>query len=159
MQTLRELHKGLGIKQTLDIYVRNTNKKYHQNWLPDEILGEATAKMIEFNTDGKLRRHSKQYEQIRVWIGQENEIKKLKLENERLETKAKRAEDIVKGDNLKDAYIKTLEEYAFFRGSLMKEERTSNFLKGIGIKYAEYLGAEGIEAAFRDRVKWFKSQM
>lgn len=159
MQTLRELHKGLGIKQTLDIYVRNTNKKYHQTWLPDENLGEATAKMIELNTDGKLRRHGKQFEQIRVWIGQENEIKKLKLENERLEKKTKRAEDIVKDDNLKDAYIKTLEEYAFFRGSLLKEERTANFLKGIGIKYAEYLGAEGIEAAFRDRIKWFKSQI
>lgn len=159
MQTLRELHKGLGIKQTLDNYVRNTNKKYHQNWLPDEFLGQATTKMIEFNTDGKLRRHDKQFEQIRVWIRQENEIKKLKLENERLEKKTKRAEDIVKVDNLKDAYIKTLEEYAFFRGSLLKEERTANFLKGIGIKYAEYLGAEGIEAAFRDRIKWFKSQM
>ena len=28
MTTLRELHKKLKIKQTLDNYVRNTNKKY-----------------------------------------------------------------------------------------------------------------------------------
>ena len=50
MTTLRELHKKLKIKQTLDNYVRNTNKKYKYNFVPDEILGEGMAKLIELNT-------------------------------------------------------------------------------------------------------------
>ena len=33
MTTLRELHKKLKIKQTLDNYVRNTNKKYKYNFV------------------------------------------------------------------------------------------------------------------------------
>ncbi|ALM63872.1 hypothetical protein PhiG_40 [Lactococcus phage 936 group phage PhiG] len=60
MTTLRELHKKLKIKQTLDNYVRNTNKKYKYNFVPDEILGEGMAKLIELNTQGKLGRHAQQ---------------------------------------------------------------------------------------------------
>ena len=33
MTTLRELHKKLKIKQTLDNYVRNTSKKYKYNFV------------------------------------------------------------------------------------------------------------------------------
>ena len=54
MTTLREIHKKLKIKQTLDNYVRNTNKKYKHNLVADEILGEGLAKLIELNTQGKL---------------------------------------------------------------------------------------------------------
>ena len=60
MTTLRELHKKLKIKQTLDNYVRNTNKKYKYNLVADEILGEGLAKLIELNTQGKLGRHAQQ---------------------------------------------------------------------------------------------------
>jgi len=60
LTTLRELHKKLKIKQTLDNYVRNTNKKYKYNLVPDEILGEGLAKLIELNTQGKLGRHAQQ---------------------------------------------------------------------------------------------------
>lgn len=159
IKTLRELHKALKIKQTIDIYVRNTNKKYNQNWEADQILDEGTIKLIELNTEGKLRRHGKQHKQIQHWLAQSNKIKQLEEANKQLTEKAKRAESIVSSDNLKDSYIKTLEEFAFFRGSMYKEKRTQAFLEGIGIKYAEYLNADGVEQAFKDRIKWFKSQM
>lgn len=159
IKTLRELHKALKIKQTIDIYVRNTNKKYNQNWEADQILDEGTIKLIELNTEGKLRRHGKQHKQIQHWLAQGNKIKQLEEANKQLTEKAKRAENIVSSDNLKDSYIKTLEEFAFFRGSMYKEKRTQAFLESIGIKYAEYLNADGVEKAFKDRIKWFKSQM
>ena len=159
IKTLRELHKALKIKQTIDIYVRNTNKKYNQNWYADQVLDEGTIKLIELNTEGKLRRHGKQHKQIQHWLAQGNKIKQLEEANKQLTEKAKRAENIVSSDNLKDSYIKTLEEFAFFRGEFGVTQRTLNFLESIGIKYANFLKSEGIEQVFKDRIKWFKSQM
>ena len=159
IKTLRELHKALKIKQTIDIYVRNTNKKYNQNWHADQVLDEGTIKLIELNTEGKLRRHNKQHKQIQHWLAQGNKIKQLEEANKQLTEKAKRAESIVSSDNLKDSYIKTLEEFAFFRGEFGVTQRTLNFLESIGIKYANFLKSEGIEQVFKDRIKWFKSQM
>ena len=158
-KTLRNIHEELKIKQTLKIYVNNTNKKYRTSYLPDEVLSDTTYFIIWFNTLGKLRRHKEQYSFMSKVLVAETKAELLETEVERLGKSNKLASSIVEKDNLKDAYIKTLKEYAFCATHITIQERTRKFLSEIGIKYAEYLTGQGIEVIFKDRIKWFEKEL
>lgn len=158
-KTLRNIHEELKIKQTLKIYVNNTNKKYRTSYLPDEVLSETTYYIIWFNTLGKLRRHKEQYTFMSKVLTAETKAELFEEQVERLTKSNKLASSIVEKDGLKDAYIKTLKEYAFCTTHITIQERTRKFLSDIGIKYAEYLTAQGIEKVFLDRIKWFEKEL
>ena len=143
MTTLRELHKKLKIKQTLDNYVRNTNKKYKHNLVADEILGEGLAKLIELNTQGKLGRH-----------------------NKRLAKRAEKAQKLLDTELLKDSYIETLEMFSKFNAvkpSLFSELETPDkvieFMEKNGVKQGKWLRPEGVDAWFKERIIWFKNKL
>ena len=95
LTTLRELHKKLKIKQTLDNYVRNTNKKYKYNLVPDEILGEGLAKLIELNTQGTLGRHAQQIAYINHNLSVQRQKEQLEQANERLAKRAEKAQKLL----------------------------------------------------------------
>lgn len=158
-KTLRNIHEELKIKQTLKNYVTNTNKKYRTAYLPDEVLSETTYFIIWFNTLGKLRRHKEQYTFMSKLLTAETKAELFESQVERLSKSNKLASSIVEKDGLKDAYIKTLKEYAFHTGSLSVQERTRKFLSDIGVKYAEYISIQGIEVIFQDRIKWFEEKL
>lgn len=158
-KTLRNIHEELKIKQTLKNYVTNTNKKYRTSYLPDEVLSETTYFIIWFNTLGKLRRHKEQYTFMSKLLTAEKKAELFESQVERLSKSNKLASSIVEKDGLKDAYIKTLKEYAFHTGSLSVQERTRKFLSDIGVKYAEYISIQGIEVIFKDRIKWFEKAL
>lgn len=158
-KTLRNIHEELKIKQTLKNYVTNTNRKYHTAYLPDEVLSETTYFIIWFNTLGKLRRHKEQYTFMSKLLTAETKAELFESQVERLTKSNKLASSIVEKDGLKDAYIKTLKEYAFHTGSLSVQERTRKFLSDIGVKYAEYISIQGIEVIFKDRIKWFEKEI
>lgn len=158
-KTLRNIHEELKIKQTLKIYVNNTNKKYRTSYLPDEVLSETTYFIIWFNTLGKLRRHKEQYTFMSNLLTAETKAELFEEQVERLTKSNKLASSIVEKDGLKDAYIKTLKEYAYCASHITIQERTRKFLSDIGIKYAEYMTGQGIEAIFKDRIKWFEKEL
>lgn len=158
-KTLRNIHEELKIKQTLKIYVNNTNKKYRTSYLPDEVLSETIYYIIWFNTLGKLRRHKEQYTFMSKVLTAETKAELFEEQVERLTKSNKLASSIVEKDGLKDAYIKTLKEYTFCTTHITIQERTRKFLSDIGIKYAEYLTAQGIEKVFQDRIKWFEKEL
>lgn len=158
-KTLRNIHEELKIKQTLKNYVTNTNKKYRTAYLPDEVLSETTYFIIWFNTLGKLRRHKEQYTFMSKLLTAETKAELFESQVERLSKSNKLASSIIEKDVLKDAYIKTLKEYAFHTGSLSVQERTRKFLSDIGVKYAEYISIQGIEVIFQDRIKWFEKKI
>lgn len=158
-KTLRNIHEELKIKQTLKIYVNNTNKKYRTNYAPDEVLSDTTYFIIWFNTLGKLRRHKEQYTFMSNLLTAETKAELFEEQVERLTKSNKLASSIVEKDGLKDSYIKTLKEYAFHTGSLSVQERTRKFLSDIGVKYAEYISIQGIEVIFKDRIKWFEKEL
>lgn len=158
-KTLRNIHEELKIKQTLKIYVNNTNKKYRTSYLPDEVLSETIYFIIWLNTLGKLRRHKEQYTFMSKLLTAETKAELFEEQVERLTKSNKLASSIVEKDGLKDAYIKTLKEYAFCTTHITIQERTRKFLSDIGIKYAEYLTEQGIEAIFQDRIKWFEKEL
>lgn len=158
-KTLRNIHEELKIKQTLKNYVTNTNKKYRTAYLPDEVLSETTYFIIWFNTLGKLRRHKEQYTFMSKLLTAETKAELFESQVERLTKSNKLASSIVEKDGLKDAYIKTLKEYAFATSHITIQERTRKFLSDIGIKYVEYINTQGIIQIFQDRIKWFEKEI
>ena len=166
MTTLRELHKKLKIKQTLDNYVRNTNKKYKYNLVPDEILGEGMAKLIELNTQGKLGRHAQQIAYINHNLSLERQKGQLEQANERLAKRAEKAQKLLDTELLKDSYIETLEMFSKFnavKSSLFSEPeapiKVLEFMEKNGVKQGKWLRPEGIDAWFKERIIWFKNKL
>ena len=158
-KTLRNIHEELKIKQTLKIYVNNTNKKYRTSYLPDEVLSETTYFIIWFNTLGKLRRHKEQYTFMSKVLTAETKAELFEKQVERLTKSNKLASNIIEKDGMKDAYIKTLKEYAVFESRYEVQNRTVKFLSDINIKYAEFISPDGIQQIFQDRIKWFEKEL
>lgn len=166
MTTLRELHKKLKIKQTLDNYVRNTNKKYKYNLTPDEILGAGMAKLIELNTQGKLGRHSQQIAYINHNLGLQRQKEQLEQANERLAKRAEKAQKLLDTELLKDSYIETLEmfsKYNSVKPNLFDEIKTPDkvieFMEKNGVKQGKWLRPKGVDAWFKERIIWFKNKL
>ena len=166
MTTLRELHKKLKIKQTLDNYVRNTNKKYKYNLVADEILGEGMAKLIELNTQGKLGRHAQQIAYINHNLSLQRQKEQLEQANVRLAKRAEKAQKLLDTDLLKDSYIETLEMFSKFNAvkpSLFSELETPDkvieFMEKNGVKQGKWLRPEGVDAWFKERIIWFKNKL
>ena len=169
MTTLRELHKKLKIKQTLDNYVRNTNKKYNYNLSPDEIRCTGTAKLIELNTQGKLGRHSQQIAYINHNLSLRRQKEQLEQANERLAKRAEKAQKLLDTELLKDSYIETLEmfsnyNYNFVSFDFIEEYQKQHtkvfeFMEKNGVKQGKWLRPEGVDAWFKERIIWFKNKL
>ena len=166
MTTLRELHKKLKIKQTLDNYVRNTNKKYKHNLVADEILGEGMAKLIELNTQGKLGRHAQQIAYINHNLSLQHQKEQLEQANERLAKRAEKAQKLLDTELLKDSYIETLEMFSKFNavkpslfGELETPDKVIEFMEKNGVKQGKWLRPEGVDAWFKERIIWFKNKL
>ena len=166
MTTLRELHKKLKIKQTLDNYVRNTNKKYKYNLVADEILGEGLAKLIELNTQGKLGRHAQQIAYINHNLSLRRQKEQLEQANERLAKRAEKAQKLLDTELLKDSYIETLEMFSKFnavKSTLFSEPeapiKVLEFMEKNGVKQGKWLRPEGVDAWFKERIIWFKNKL
>ena len=166
MTTLRELHKKLKIKQTLDNYVRNTNKKYKYNLVPDEILADGLAKLIELNTQGKLGRHAQQIAYINHNLSLQRQKEQLEQANERLAKRAEKAQKLLDTELLKDSYIETLEMFSKFNavkpslfGELETPDKVIKFMEKNGVKQGKWLRPEGVDAWFKERIIWFKNKL
>ena len=166
MTTLRELHKKLKIKQTLDNYVRNTNKKYKYNLVADEILGEGLAKLIELNTQGKLGRHAQQIAYINHNLSLRRQKEQLEQANERLAKRAEKAQKLLDTELLKDSYIETREMFSKFnavKSTLFSEPeapiKVLEFMEKNGVKQGKWLRPEGVDAWFKERIIWFKNKL
>ena len=166
MTTLRELHKKLKIKQTLDNYVRNTNKKYKYNLVADEILGEGMAKLIELNTQGKLGRHAQQIAYINHNLSLQRQKEQLEQANERLAKRAEKAQKLLDTELLKDSYIETLEMFSKFNavkpslfGELETPDKVIKFMEKNGVKQGKWLRPDGVDAWFKERIIWFKNKL
>ena len=166
MTTLRELHKKLKIKQTLDNYVRNTNKKYKYNLVADEILGEGMAKLIELNTQGKLGRHAQQIAYINHNLSLQRQKEQLEQANERLAKRAEKAQKLLDTELLKDSYIETLEMFSKFNavkpslfGELETPDKVIEFMEKNGVKQGKWLRPQGVSAWFKERIIWFKNKL
>ena len=155
------------IKQTLDNYVRNTNKKYKYNLVPDEILGDGLAKLIELNTQGKLGRHAQQIAYINHNLSLQRQKEQLEQANERLAKRAEKAQKLLDTELLKDSYIETLEMFSKFNSAkqytmwddLETPTKVIEFMEKNGVKQGKWLRPEGVDAWFKERIIWFKNKL
>lgn len=163
-QTLRNLHEKLGVKQTLKIYVNNTNKKYGTSWNADSPLSPLDYMLVEFNTLGKHRKHNKQVQILERLLVDSSYTEDVTQENKQLREANQTAQKIVADDNLKNSYIETLQIYIKWQKACLSwtsndEDKIINEISGLGLKYAQYISPEGIDVFFNQRLKWFKSKL
>ena len=95
--TLNTIHDLLEVKQHINNYQRNTNKKYGLNLEKDEVINREVADMIIINTLGKLNMLPEQSYFLRL------------VRNENVDTpKARKAEKFAKKATLADKIVEAL---------------------------------------------------
>ncbi|AAA92162.1 putative [Lactococcus phage c2] len=141
--TLNTIHDLLEVKQHINNYQRNTNKKYGLSLEKDEVINREVADMIIINTLGKLNMLPEQSYFLRL------------VRNENVDTpKARKAEKFAEKANLADKIVEIL---AFIddKAYISIENRDLyNFIKKENVQNLEYFSNEGYHNWFENRVKW-----
>lgn len=146
MTTLRQLHKELNITQRLSLYVKNQNKKYKPNERlePDTELSKTQETLIRLNTLGKQRMHTEQAKMLHDLTTKDvilskaiAERERLKVENEELKIKAKRAENIVNNANMRDYIIELYKAATLFRELAPTTKSAPENIENLAKKYTK----------------------
>lgn len=141
--TLETIHDLLEVKQHINNYQRNTNKKYGLNLEKDEVINREVADMIIINTLGKLNMLPEQSYFLRLVRNEGVDIQK-----------ARKAEMFVEKANLADKIVESL-DFIFYSGTIcFDEEELFNFIKNQNVQNLEYFSSKGRKDWFSNRVKW-----
>lgn len=141
--TLNTIHDLLEVKQHINNYQRNTNKKYGLNFEKDEVINREVADMIIINTLGKLNMLPEQSYFLRL------------VRNEGVDThKARKAEVFAEKANLADKIVESL-DFIFNNSTLVFDEtELFRFMKKQNVQNLEYFGRNGQKEWFYNRVEW-----
>lgn len=141
--TLNTIHDLLEVKQHINNYQRNTNKKYGLNIEKDEVINREVADMIIINTLGKLNMLPEQSYFLRL------------VRNENVDTpKARKAEKFAEKASLAD---KIAEALNFINGNAyidINETALYNFIKKQNVQNFDYFSKDGRVEWFFSRVEW-----
>lgn len=141
--TLEMIHDLLEVKQHINNYQRNTNKKYGLNLESDELINREVADMIIINTLGKLNMLPEQAYFMRL------------VRNEDKDTpKARKAEIFAEKANLADKMAEMLEFVVNNSYLDMSESTLDNFLEKEKVQNSQYFGFVGKSEWLRERAKW-----
>ena len=141
--TLEAIHDTLEVKQHINNYQRNTNKKYGLNFEKDEVINREVADMIIINTLGKLNMLPEQSYFLRL------------VRNEGVDThKARKAEMFVEKANLADKIAETLNFIGACAVIDFTQTELYNFIKKQNVQNLEYFSDEGREEWFFNRLDW-----
>lgn len=141
--TLETIHDMLEVKQHINNYQRNTNKKYGLNLEKDEVINREIADMIIINTLGKLN-----------MLPEQSYFLRLVRNTEANSPKARKAEKFAEKSNLADKIVETLD---FINGNAfvdINETALYNFIKRQNVQNLEYFSKEGRVEWFFNRVEW-----
>lgn len=141
--TLENIHCLLKVKQHINNYQRNTNKKYGLNLEKDEAINREVADMIIINTLGKLN-----------MLAEQSYFLRLVRNAEANSPKVRKAEKFAQKANLVD---KIVEMFEFINGtSIIRFDETKlfHFIKKENVQNFEYFSEQGREEWFFDRVEW-----
>lgn len=141
--TLNAIHDLLEVKQHINNYQRNTNKKYGLNLEKDEAINREIADMIIINTLGKLN-----------MLPEQSYFLRLVRNTESNSHKVRKAEKFAQKANLVD---KIVEMFEFINGTSIiyfDETKLSHFIKKQNVQNFEYFSTSGREEWFFNRVKW-----
>nr|DAJ10042.1 MAG TPA: hypothetical protein [Caudoviricetes sp.] len=144
--TLEVIHDMLEVKQHINNYQRNTNKKYGLSLEKDEMMNREVADMIIINTLGKLNMLPEQSYFLRL------------VRNENINSpKVRKAEKFAEKANLADKIVESL-YFIFYSGTIgticFDEEALYNFIKNQNVQNLEHFSSKGRKDWFSNRVKW-----
>ena len=141
--TLNTIHDLLEVKQHINNYQRNTNKKYGLNLEKDEAINREVADMIIINTLGKLNMLAEQSYFLRL------------VRNENVDTpKVRKAEKFAEKANLVDKIVEMFEFINDTSIICFDETKLFHFIKKENVQNFEYFSEQGREEWFFNRVKW-----
>ena len=141
--TLEVIHDMLEVKQHINNYQRNTNKKYGLNLEKDEVINREVADMIIINTLGKLN-----------MLPEQSYFLRLVRSTEANSPKVRKAEKFAKKSNLADKIAENL-EFIFNNSTLCFDEtELFHFIKNQNVQNFEYFSPQGRKEWFSNRVKW-----
>lgn len=141
--TLETIHDMLEVKQHINNYQRNTNKKYGLNLEKDEVINREIADMIIINTLGKLN-----------MLPEQSYFLRLVRNTEANSPKVRKAEKFAEKANLADKIAENL-EFIFNNSTLCFDEtELFHFIKNQNVQNFEYFSPQGRKEWFSNRVKW-----
>lgn len=141
--TLEMIHDMLEVKQHINNYQRNTNKKYGLNLEKDELINREVADMIIINTLGKLNMLPEQAYFMRL------------VRNEDKDTlKARKAEIFAEKANLADKMAELLEFVVNNSYLDTSENALDSFLEKENVQNSQYFSTYGKEQWLKERAKW-----
>ncbi|AXY83665.1 hypothetical protein bIBBA3_gp33 [Lactococcus phage vB_Llc_bIBBA3] len=141
--TLELIHDMLEVKQHINNYQRNTNKKYGLNLEKDEVINREVADMIIINTLGKLNMLAEQSYFLRL------------IRNSNINSpKVRKAEKFAEKANLADKIAEMLNFINCNAFINIQETALYNFIKKQNVQNFEYFSDEGRQKWFFNRVEW-----
>ena len=141
--TLETIHDLLEVKQHINNYQRNTNKKYGLNLEKDEAINREVADMIIINTLGKLNMLSEQSYFLRLVRKSDVDV-----------VKTRKAEKFAEKSNLADKIVETLDFVNCNAFIDINETALYNFIKKQNVQNLEYFSTQGREEWFFNRIEW-----
>lgn len=141
--TLEVIHDMLEVKQHINNYQRNTNKKYGLNIEKDEVINREVADMIIINTLGKLN-----------MLAEQSYFLRLVRNTEANSPKVRKAEKFAEKANLVDKIVETLNFINCNACINVNEMALYNFIKKQNVQNLEYFSKNGREEWLYNRVEW-----
>ena len=141
--TLEVIHDMLEVKQHINNYQRNTNKKYGLDLRKDEMINREIADMIIINTLGKLN-----------MLAEQSYFLRLVRNTEANSPKVRKAEKFAEKANLADKIAETL-DFVFNNSTLCFDEtELFHFIRNQNVQNLEYFSSKGRKEWFSNRIKW-----
>ncbi len=141
--TLELIHDMLEVKQHINNYQRNTNKKYGLKLEKDEVINREIADMIIINTLGKLN-----------MLAEQSYFLRLVRNTEANSPKIRKAEKFAEKANLADKIAESL-DFIFNSGTISFDEtELFHFIKNQNVQNFEYFSPQGHKDWFSNRAKW-----
>lgn len=141
--TLEVIHDMLEVKQHINNYQRNTNKKYGLDLRKDEMINREIADIIIINTLGKLN-----------MLAEQSYFLRLVRNTEANSPKVRKAEKFAEKANLADKMAEML-DFVFNNSTLCFDEtELFHFIKNQNVQNLEYFSSKGRKEWFANRVKW-----
>lgn len=143
--TLENIHDALQVKQHINVYRKNTNKKYGKNFEADEVIPSEIKNIIVLNTLGKLNLLNEQAYYLRLMQNQE-------LENEQL----KKAQKFAEKSNLFDKIVQMARIVPTF-DIYDDENKIEALAVAQGVPNLKYMDDSGVKQWYKDQLEYLIS--
>lgn len=141
--TLEMIHDMLEVKQHINNYQRNTNKKYGLNLEKDEVINREIADMIIINTLGKLN-----------MLPEQSYFLRLVRNTEANSHKVRKAEKFAEKANLADKMAEMIDFIVNDSWFSISKSGLRDFLEKEKVQNSQYFSDFGMNEWLKDRAKW-----